>query len=530
MAQPTGDINTVVSNLWAVAVRNRWWILITACVVSLGTIRFSFLIPDRYRSEATIFIAKPTVTSQYVVMNNTSNAMDALDTIKREVLSRGRLQQIIDEYGLYPSKRALGTAAVTEFMRGDIELQAMSKDPERRPMNAFLIAFTASDPNVARTVTNRLTSLFIEENKQKQQQMNTGTTNFLHKQVELAKAELDRQEAQIRDYKLKNVGNLPEQAAGNIEILNGLQIQLQGAEANLARARQERTYLQAMLSHYASGESGQTASQSGSVPGSEIELQEDLTKLRGQRDELLARYSPRYPDVVSLNHQIADDEAMLKRLAGARKIAPDASESEISRGASLPMDSASFQLRSQLEANTVEIADAQRQAKSLAAQIASYQGRLTLAPVHEQQFEDVQRSYDLAKENYSSLLTKETQSELATEMEAQQGTQQYQVIDSASLPLQPISPNRKKIAMGGLAGGIALGLCMALLVDARDRSFHTEIDVRRSFPVPIVLGIPRLSTPSERRRSARKSRLEWVFGCLLVMTLAAAQLFVFHKG
>jgi len=526
VAQPTSDINTVVSNLWAVAVRNRWWILITACAVSLGTIRFSFLIPDRYRSEATILIAKPTVTSQYVVMNNTSNAMDALDTIKREVLSRGRLQQIIDEYGLYPSKTALGTAAVTEFMRGDIELQAMSKDPERRPMNAFLIAFTASDPIVARKVTNRLTLLFIEENKQKQQQMNTGTTNFLHKQVELAKAELDKQEAQIRDYKLKNVGNLPEQAAGNIEILNGLQIQLQGAEANLARARQERTYLQAMLSHYATGESGQPASQSGS----EIELQQDLTKLQGQRDELLARYSPRYPDVVSLNHQIADDEAMLKRLAAGRKTVPGASGSESSRGASLWTDSASFQLRSQLEANTVEIADAQKQAKSLAAQIAGYQGRLTLAPVHEQQFEDVQRNYDLAKENYSSLLSKETQSELATEMEAQQGTQQYQVIDAASLPLQPISPNRKKIAIGGLGGGIALGLCMALLVDARDRSFHTEVDVRRSFPVPIVLGIPRLSTPSERRRSARRARFEWAFGCLLVMMLAAAQLFVFHKG
>lgn len=526
MAQSTNDFNSSVSQVWGMMVRNRWWFLATMCVVSLATIQYSYMIPDRYRSEATILIAKPTVPQQYVVLNNTANAMDALDTIKRQVLSRSRLQEIVDEFALYPQKKAMGPAAVTEAMRSDIELQAISKDPERRPMNAFLIAYTGPNPSIARQVTDRITSLFIEENKKKQQQSDSGTTGFLQKQVEIAKQELERQSALIRDYKLKNVGNLPEQTAGNIEILNGLQIQLQGAETNLARARQERTYLQSMLSHYSSGEVGL----SGPPAGSESGLQQEIATLRSQRDELLARYSARYPDVISLNQQIADDEALVKRMAADRESSSDTGQGNTVKEVSLPPDSASMQLRSQLEANTVEIADALKQTKWLGAQIATYQNRLTLAPIREQQFEEVQRNYDAAKANLTSLLNKETQSELATEMEAQQGNQQYQVIDPASLPIKPISPNRQKFALGGLVAGIVLGFGMSLLVDARDRSFHTEAEVRRFLPAPIVVGIPPLRTPMERTKLARRVAFEWALGCLLILTLAAAQIAVFRKG
>jgi len=150
--------------------------------------------------------------------------------------------------------------------------------------------------------------------------------------------------------------------------------------------------------------------------------------------------------------------------------------------------------------------------------------------VREQQFEDVQRNYQAAKENLASLMNKETQSELATEMGVQQGYQPYQVIDPASLPLRPISPNRLKMSLGGLVAGILCGLGMALLVDARDRSFHSEGEVRRFFQVPIVVGIPPLRTPSERRMLAHRFAFEWVLGCLLVLTIAAAQFMVFRKG
>ncbi len=525
MSQPAGDLNSTINHLWSVIVRHRWWVLVGTVTVSLAVIRYSFFIPDRYRSEATIFISKPTVQQQYVLLNNTVTSLDAVDAIRREVLSRANLQRLIEEYNLYPGRRKLGSAALSDLMRTDIEAQPVSKDPERRPMNAFIIAFTGPDPRVAQQITNQLTAMFINANLQKQSNLNTGTTDFLQKQVDAAKAELDQQEAIVRDYKLRNLGSLPEQSAGNMEVLNGLQIQLQGAEESLRRARQERTYLQAMLSQYAPG----TASGPAALPGSEVALGQEIAKLRNQRDDLLSRYSARYPDVIALNQQIGDDEAQLARMSAQRKAAADGAQGS-PQEAALPTDPAALQLRSQLQANTVEIEDAQQRTKQLAGQIASYQGRLTLAPVREQQFAEIQRSYQAAKDNYTNLLNKVTQSDLATKMEVQQVHEQFQVIDPASLPLHPVGPNRQKIALGGLAGGIVFGLGLAFFLDARDRSFHSEVEVRRYLPVPIVVGIPPLRTAEENRKLARRARLEWALGCLLVLCLVAAQLFVYHRS
>lgn len=524
VTQETGNLSATISRLWSIVLRNRWWIILTTCVVSLATITISLLIPDRFRSEATIFIARSTIPQEYVLSNNTANAMEAVDAIKRTVLSRSRLEQIIIDYGLYPSSRKAGAEALAELMRNDIVVEPISRDPERRSMNAFIVAFTSTDPRIAQQVANRVASLFIEESLQKQRQIDNSTTHFLQDQMAAAKAALDTQEALVREYRLKNLGELPEQSAGNLEVLNGLHMQLQSIEVSLARARQERTYLQAMLSHYV------LPNRAEATPGSSrAALQQDLLKLRAQREELLARYNQLYPDVVAVEQRIADDEAELNRLASTHRAAQGLDQ-QPDTAPTLPADPSAYQFRSQLEANTVEIDELQEHAKQLSSQIQTYQTRLTLAPLRQQEFEKIERDYDLAKQAYTNLLNKENQSELATKLDLQQSPDQFQLIDSASFPLKPISPHRQKIALGGLAGGIVLGFALALAIDAKKRSFHSERDVAEFLRVPIVIGIPPLLTPAERQRLGRRIGFEWALGSFVVVMLIAAQWFVHYKG
>ena len=73
---------------------------------------------------------------------------------------------------------------------------------------------------------------------------------------------------------------------------------------------------------------------------------------------------------------------------------------------------------------------------------------------------------------------KEQESQLATNLEKQQGGQQFRLIDAASLPILPSSPKRLKISLFGLAGGIVLGLALALFREMSDTSFHSEKDVK----------------------------------------------------
>ncbi len=86
MPEQDGEFNTSLNRFWAIALRRRWWILTGAFVISLATIWVSYLLPDRYRSEATIVIARASTSQQYIVPNNTANSMEAVETIKREAL------------------------------------------------------------------------------------------------------------------------------------------------------------------------------------------------------------------------------------------------------------------------------------------------------------------------------------------------------------------------------------------------------------------------------------------------------------
>ena len=62
--------------------------------------------------------------------------------------------------------------------------------------------------------------------------------------------DLSEQEERVRQFKEKYLGELPGQTQSNLQILSGLQAQLQAEQDNLSRARQQNTYLATLLSQY----------------------------------------------------------------------------------------------------------------------------------------------------------------------------------------------------------------------------------------------------------------------------------------
>ena len=532
MPEDTSDINAMLSRLWDIAVRRRWWLLLTTCSVAVAVAAVSLALPNRYRSEATIVVEKQRVPERYVTPNTTTNAMQAIDAMTHEILSRTRLQQIIAEFGLYPDQRKrMAPEELVEIMRGDIEVKPLAKDPEKREMNAFVIAFTGNDRKTTQQVTGRITELFEEKYTQAQQDHDTGTTSFLESQLDVAKADLEKQEQALKDFKMKNLGQLPEQQQGNLQILSGLHMQLQNTQASLARAREQRTYLESMLSQYVPPSPPGGADVDPGVNPIEA-LQAEIAHLRSTRNDLLSRYSPRYPDVVSLNQRIAEEDAQLNRLtaAPAPQATTAAAAAPAAPAARVVTGPAAVELKSQLDANRLEIADAEKETERLKVEIADYQQRLNLTPVREEQLADVLRNYDLSKQNYADLLSKKTQSQLATSLGQHQEGEQFRVVDPPSWPLKPSSPQRQKIALGGLVVGLLLGAALGFLAEARDTSFHLENDARAHFSLPFVVGIPPLLTAAEEHMLVRRKILEWVSGSLLGLVILAAQFYIYRRG
>jgi len=543
VTQDDDEPSLTLSQVKGIVTRGRWWILVTMCVSATAAIAIAYSLPDRFTSEATLLVVQQQVPQRYVTPTSTLSIADELQAMTQEVLSRKRLLELIEQFGLYPKeRRRFAPEQVIALMRKYIDIEPLDSAPGGKDFTAFKISFSADKAVLAQEVTSQLTSLFIQENTNLREEQASTTTSFLAEQVESAKNTLTGQEEHLRDFKMQYLGELPEQQQGNLAILNGAQAQLQNTTSSLERAVQQRAYLESMLAGYQRLASRGVAVLDPSGHG-EISrlydpvqaLQADLTRLQATRAQLLTVYTKRYPDVVAIEREISAKQASLESLKAAKADAQASSAAAGEKNQSAPSspeneeDTAIAQVKGQLEANRLEIESLSRDEKRANATITQYQSRLNLTPVREQQLSGILRDYELSRQEYLDLLGKEQQSQLAMSLEKRQGGQQFRLAESPSLPTLPSSPKRIRISLGGVGGGILLGLVLAVLAEFRSPKLYDEKELSRRFSMPLVVGLPRLLTPRETRLHIWMRSFEWLAGSALIATILAAQCYVYLR-
>src|ERR1700678_1137210 len=347
----------------------------------------SWLIPSTYRSGTLILVEQPSVPEKYVVSNIDSDIQHQLDSITQQILSRTRLIRIIDKLGLYPEERKHRSPDdLVEKMTKDIEIVLSHSDDKK--LSAFNIYYANRDPKLAQAATSELANLFITENIEERQKLSQNTTSFLEDQVEQARGKLADQEAKLRVFKDQHLGELPTQTQSNLQILTGLQAQVQANQDSLNRAKQQNAYLESLINQYRSLDSsskpGETVGPAGLAA-----IDKELDQLKAQLADLTSRYTDKHPDVRKTREQIARTEKMRERIVAemnspataAKTIPPAAASSDPKTGPMLEMES-------QLKANRLEIASRESEIKDELNKINQYQARLNMAPVMEHKFAD----------------------------------------------------------------------------------------------------------------------------------------------
>lgn len=81
------------------------------------------------------------------------------------------------------------------------------------------------------------------------------------------------------------------------------------------------------------------------------------------------------------------------------------------------------------------------------------------------------------------------------------------ILDQAQVPGGPVSPNKRRIGMFGLAIGVFLGLLLAWLREKLDNTFHTPADLESETRLPTLGAVPFLNRDANRegKRLAKKS-------------------------
>jgi polysaccharide biosynthesis transport protein len=529
-----GPASHSLSEYLAIARRRFWWIFLSLFICWAAVWGASWLIPATYQSEALILVEQQKVPENYVASNVSVDLQDRLQSMTQQILSRTRLQTTIDRFHLYNRRpevlRLTQAEDPIEQMRKDIKIDLVRSSDHPGQLTAFKIQYSASSAELAQQVNNELTSLFIDENLKDQQQQSESTTTFLDSQLTEARANLEQQEAKVRAFKMAHFANLPSQMQSNIQILSGLQGQLQTTQRDLDSAKQQKLYLDSLLQEYNSQRA--SVDSTGNVVMSPDELDKELLGLRVRLADARAKYTEDYPDVVALKDRIAKIEKLKQQteaeVQANEKTAKPAADSD--SPAQQTSSASTMQIQSQLKANQLEIQNYQKQLADINGKISEYQSRLNLTPEVEQELAEVSRGYEETMANYNSLLQKQMQSQLATSLEQRQQGEQFRILDPPSLPQRPSSPRHLLWSLAGLALGAAIGVGLAALFELTQVRVRQAQDIQSVARLPMLVAIPRLTT-------RREDRLRPVLSCMrasvvaaMIIVILAGNLYDLYKG
>jgi protein tyrosine kinase modulator len=467
--------------------RRRWLVLVLPTV--LGPIiayGISLTLRSLYTSQTLVLVEGQKVPDSFVKPVVTEELTARLGTMQEQILSRTRLQPIIERYGLFKSEAPNEPMEdLVDRMRKAIELTPVRSVVSSRQgdLPGFAIAVTLDNARMSQQVCAEITSMFIGENLHQREQSAQGTTSFLESQLQDAMRNLDEQETKLAAFKRKHMGSLPEETQTNFNLLNSLSAQLEAATQALNRAQQDKAYTESLLNQQIAA---WKALQQVDAPHSDT-LRQQLTNAENTLRALEARYTEGHPDVVKLKAAIED---MKKRLEEPDAAAPQPSTDSTSAKKTVAEPASLQQLRGQYRAYTEAVNGYARTQQRLDEQIKLYESRVQLSPAIEQEYRQVTRDYRTALEFYDDLLRKKDQSAMATDLERRQEGEQFRILDPANLPEKPSFPNRPEFALVGLGAGVALGLGLTALFELSDKTLRTERDIESYLGLPTLAVVP----------------------------------------
>jgi polysaccharide chain length determinant protein (PEP-CTERM system associated) len=482
--------------------RRYWWILpISTVLLTIVAWVAANVLPKRYTSQTMVLVEQPFVSEKYVDPVVSDDLNHRLATMQEQILSRPRLQPIIERLNLYPEDRGrVHIDELVERLRGALTVKPVEsmQGTGSRQLPGFYITATFDTPQLAQQVCTEITSMFLAQNARQTEQQATRTTNFLGEQLAEAKKKLDEEDAKLAEFKRQHPGSLPEDTQGNIGMLMGTNTQLEANTQALSRAQQEKAFNESLLQQEEAN--WKTRTTGGTNPDS---ADQQLSLLQDQLTNLLSRYTPDHPDVIKTESQIAE---LKKRMAEPPKQAPANAPAQSTH------EPPQIQLlRAKLKQDDLTIDSLRREQAQIQAQSRQLQGRVEATPMVEQQYKEITRDHQTASDIYNELLKKSQNSNMSGALARQQDSEQFRVYDPPNLPQSPSFPKKPYFLGGGAVGGLALGFGILFLLAMMDKTIHSEHDAELFLQLPVLTVVPTLAVAGLNGNNAVAGRKEHIF-------------------
>jgi len=447
--------------------RRKELFVVLALVITTLVFMVSFLLPRKYESRSTVFIEKNVISELVKGITVTPSMEDTINVLTYAITSRTLVAKVVDSLDMNLSKKDND-----ELIR-TLQKNTMVKVKDK---NLFTISFTDSNPRVARDFVNTLVRLYIEENMSSKRGESYDATKFLTEQIGTFNTKLEKAEQDLNAYKRDKGGLISIDEGKLFEEINISQQKLYDLQL-------KRRQLEGMRQ---------------STKRTNDPLQVKLSALSKKLDDLRVQYTESYPEVVSVKADIETVKEQLK----TRK--------ESSREPLEPQEVAKIES----EISAIKVTE-----DGLRRYIDNNRKVLQSIPTAKAGLEKLELEKKNQKNIYDQLFARQGQSEVSKQMEVQDKSTTFRVVDPAILPQKPSSPDRLRIMLMGIIGGLAGSFGILFLLDQLDNSAK-DVQFVKGLGVPVLAVIPRMQDPvlevAHRKRATRVFAVAAVYFLLLL--------------
>ncbi|WP_273426977.1 XrtA system polysaccharide chain length determinant [Marinobacter sp.] len=478
----------------------KWAAFLMFVLVSFAVLGAGFFFPYKYKAEVVIFVDDRNIIGPLMEGRAvTTKINDRASAAKELLMTRNVIEKIARDPSVFPNA-SMASASVEQRIariRGGMFVQP-------RGDSYFSVGFSGPSQVESFHVAQRLGQLFIAESNQRKRTESQSAYDFIDKQVKNYEVQLTEVENSLRQFLSENTDGTEAEANARLaQLRNQLELAKLEKEELIARVGSLQTQLSGVSRTVMRGKT-------------EDGYRERIRALEERLDSLRLQYHDTYPDIVILREQIAELRKQREQNSGQREDSNALLERE---GAVNPV----FQeLSAALSEARANVATANTRISSLERLIQQQNTRMERIQENKAQYLELTRDMEVNREIYDDLLKRREKARVSMHLDIEGQGLNYRINESAQFPNQPTGPQFSNFAAAGLFLGLLapLGTIAGYLqIDPRIRA---KKQLEEDIGLPVLVEIPFVRTPFEKRRDRKVTVLISIFAVLAISAYLAA--------
>ena len=485
---------TSVRGIW----KYRWPAIGVAWLVAMaGWIRVASL-PDNFQTSARVFVDTQTILKPLLSgMTSVPNVEQQVAIMSRTLLSRPNIERVIRMVDM-----DLNASTAREHEQQVEDLLTKIKIASTGSYDIYTITYNNANPRLVRDVVQSLLTIFVEGSFKGKKGESQKAVQFIDDQIKTYEDRLVAAENTVKEFKMAHNTLLPRQGIDygsqlliSADALSGAKLELMEAEQARNAIRSQTTGDEPVL-----GEASPAA-----IDNPEVDAR--ITTLNKNLDALRLQFTELHPDIMAAKRLVLQLEQRKVEENKNRPLNGDPGKNYS------PMLQ---QLKVALAEADAKLAAARVRAQEMGTRHVRLEAQSQAVPEAESQLAQLNRDYQINKENYEKLISRREVAKLSGDLSQTTEMMSFKIIDPPTVPMRPVGPNRALLYSGALLAALIAGMAAALLISQIRPTFLSPAELRTSTGLPVLGTVTMNWTPVQQ---IRRRRGQAGFGAVVAVLL-----------